>query len=129
MKKNVTIGLILGFIIFINNSIAQNVVNVYLPDPCSTVSIPENFTIRHFDFKIYPNPNNGTFIIKPDNMGKDHQNISLTILDVMGKTLYSKKYPALNGNVEFNDYTFSSGIYYIRLQDEMQAVVKMFIVL
>ncbi|MCC6181845.1 MAG: T9SS type A sorting domain-containing protein, partial [Bacteroidia bacterium] len=52
---------------------------------CKTVPVsvtPDSYQV-HWDFKIYPNPNNGTFTIETQNSGE----LEVQIFDVLGREI------------------------------------------
>jgi hypothetical protein len=128
MKKIIITSVVLGFIVFNYNCLAQNVVNVYLPEPCSTIDIQEPSISNHIDFKISPNPNEGRFSISLENIGVENLKINIQVLDIMGRIVYNEDQSLRKGKYEFSDLKFTSGIYYIRLQNDKKSSVKMFIV-
>jgi len=67
-------------------------------------------------FKIYPNPTDGSFTI---NSESEHDNFTITVTDVLGNVVNSKKYTnqsSVNMNIEV-----VSGIYFVRIQNQKGA--------
>jgi hypothetical protein len=128
MKKKIIMAIVLSLFAFNFNCLAQKVVNVFLPDPCTFTSIQKIPQKGQLDFQIFPNPNNGKFELKLKNPAADFLNVNIYILDLMGKIVYENNCTLRNGAYEFNAINITSGIYYIRLQNEKKSAVKMFIV-
>jgi len=61
---------------------------------------------NQFDFKIYPNPNEGHFSIELENTGTQNLNINLKIIDLMGKVILDKDYNLREGINEFRIIDF-----------------------
>lgn len=65
---------------------------------------------------LFPNPNNGNFKVELINSGLQNKDITVTITDVLGKTIYnsvSKLDP--DNQIEINNTHLISGVYYISL--------------
>lgn len=75
----------------------------------STLGIEFN---PNFSFDIFPNPNRGNFNIK---LRETKEKISLKLIDLSGKVVFSKKY--FNSNYININSNFSSGVYYIELSN------------
>jgi hypothetical protein len=81
------------------------------------------------DFKLYPNPNNGTF-----NVGYtlDKQtNVKLTMYGIDGKLikeLYSGEQTVGDNNFTYNLHDLSDGIYFIQLKTEAFTVTKKLVI-
>jgi hypothetical protein len=74
-------------------------------------------------FSIYPNPNNGTFVIAVDPL---FENTKLEIIDLNGTTRYSISEFPENGSMELKD--FDKGVYFIRFsQNGEMKTQKVFI--
>ncbi|MCI5055257.1 MAG: T9SS type A sorting domain-containing protein, partial [Flavobacteriales bacterium] len=85
----------------------------------STVTTTEEmFSNNQVD--IYPNPNQGQFSIKSNS-----QNFSIQIFDVHGKII--KQLENYNNNTVFNIPSVP-GIYFLKLKDDNDTIVKKFIV-
>ena len=73
-------------------------------------------SIQEFDLEdkisLYPNPSNSTSTIDFDII---YPNISLELLDVLGKSVYRKKYENTD-SIELNIESLAPGIYFIRLE-------------
>jgi hypothetical protein len=70
-------------------------------------------------FSLYPNPNNGLAQIDLDL--KQQQNLSVTITDITGKTIYrinSKTYHAGKNKIELDARSLAAGTYICRLSNE-----------
>jgi hypothetical protein len=128
MKRKLITLAIISLIACNFNCLAQNVVSVYLPEPCTSVDIQETPNSLQLDFKISPNPNDGRFSISLENAKADNLKVNIQILDIMGRMIYNDDYSLRNGQYEFNNFKLTAGIYYFRLQNEKLTSVKMFIV-
>ena len=67
--------------------------------------------------KMYPNPNNGEFVIELDQ----NSNASISITDIMGRTLLVQKADSQN-HVDLKAYT--NGIYFVRVLENNVVVYK-----
>ncbi|MCS3795765.1 T9SS type A sorting domain-containing protein [Niastella sp. OAS944] len=69
------------------------------------------------DIKIYPNPVNDHLTISlPKN--NNYNNIQIDIIDLLGKSVASKKYQGTNNSINFNGLSsLSGGLYFVRLTD------------
>jgi len=66
--------------------------------------------ISNFNASIYPNPSNGTFVVRFNTSVNDG---SLNLTDINGKLILSKK---ITGSLyEFNDITLKKGIYFLTI--------------
>lgn len=63
--------------------------------------------------KLYPNPNNGTFMLAYDL--KANNDADITIFDITGKTVFNDKLDKLNNVVQINISNLQSGIYFVQL--------------
>jgi Zn-dependent metalloprotease len=83
-------------------------------------SITENNTS---DFNIYPNPNNGSFVIQ---MSTAIPNTNMSIVDMLGKVVYMKQLGNdLNQNFSLN---LAEGLYYVRLQNQHLSLMKKIVI-
>ena len=73
------------------------------------------------EFSIYPNPVSNQFKI---NL-KENVNAKLTIHNLLGKTVYSKKINALSETININ--FLSEGIYLLKVENGSKIGVKKFI--
>tara|TARA_Y100000385_G_C12991216_1_gene592891 strand:- start:862 stop:1158 length:297 start_codon:yes stop_codon:yes gene_type:complete len=90
-------------------------------NPCygSTLSIKENKDLE-IDFTAYPNPTNGRFSI---DLGDNHNSVSATIIDLVGKKIHKETYQ----NMQYLNFTLNEpkGIYFLILEMEnKKSVVK-----
>ena len=76
-------------------------------------------------FKVYPNPNNGSFILEIDN---NHNEIFAEIINMQGQIVFAKTISKYSESVEFNDLTISSGMYLLKLSSgENLKTIKMIV--
>ena len=83
----------------------------------STMSI--NAVTTSLDFKIYPNPNNGSFFLASNNSEQSIR--SLQIFSLQGKLLFDQK--ITSSNQEIKTDALSAGIYLLKLESENGAVL------
>lgn len=89
-------------------------------DPC--LSIDEN--VSNMLVSIFPNPNNGTFIVhlKSDDINQ----VEISCLTLVGQSIYSKDYSLLNGELktELNLSPVAKGLYLIRITANGKSVYR-----
>ena len=84
-------------------------------DICTDPSAGINEMINPIDFKIYPNPSNGTFAIEFE---KTMDEVSLEITDMSGRVVLSKTY---NNQFEINiDLKEQAGMYVLKIQNKTE---------
>lgn len=85
------------------------------------LSIDESDT--NFDFSVFPNPNNGQFSINM-NSGNNVSLVSLNVMDVLGKDVYSLSAAVNNSNYtgQFDLSNLSPGIYVVKM--DIDSVIK-----
>lgn len=85
------------------------------------ISIKEQ-RVHNINVKLYPNPNKGSFYIKGSIKNPPTQNISFSIQDIVGKTLYEGEIPVDDNNFyhEIDIKDLNPGVYllYIKNEDE-----------
>ena len=128
MSRKLCIVILASFMACSYSSFSQKIVQVALPDPCSSVNIQEITPPSQLDFNTYPNPNDGKFTIKLLNPSSGKLKFNLQIVDVLGKVKINSEAEFINGGYVFTGIKLTPGIYYILLQNEKQSAVKMFIV-
>ncbi len=74
-------------------------------------------TIDMTDWKLYPNPNNGTFTLKGYS---DAAILHIDITDAVGRTVYRTQLKPVNGQVQYQVQTTNmpGGVYMLRIHDE-----------
>ena len=80
----------------------------YDDDSKSSVSVAEGVQAR-----LYPNPNNGTFILAYDL--KNNTEATVTIVDISGKLVYKSTLDKLDNFTQINTNNLNNGIYFIQL--------------
>lgn len=65
-------------------------------------------------YKIYPNPNNGLFILET---GNNNSEITMEIISACGQVLFTKNIAANSDKTQIDISGFSDGIYFIKLYD------------
>jgi hypothetical protein len=68
--------------------------------------------------KLYPNPNNGTFILAYDL--KTLSEAKVSIYDISGKLVYIKTIDNLESRININTINLNNGIYFIQLSDDIK---------
>jgi hypothetical protein len=96
-----------------------------VPFPDLPTSLAENNSNKKDEFLIYPNPNAGNFTVswsKPLT-----QNERLEIIDISGRSLYSKNISSGTQQLEIETAGLSAGLYFLRIYGKT-SFVKTFIV-
>ncbi|MCC6722276.1 MAG: T9SS type A sorting domain-containing protein, partial [Bacteroidia bacterium] len=78
---------------------------------CKTITLGIKQTVKSPNYKIYPNPNSGTFTIETQNNG----GLEVQIFDVLGKEIQFEHDKTLS-NFQIIKFSNSKGIYYIKLK-------------
>lgn len=76
-------------------------------DICTGIFIDDS---ENFAFSIYPNPNNGDFIVKCEDFIKD---INIEIYNALGQLILTQRIFANESQIHIQEY--SEGVYYIKL--------------
>jgi type IX secretion system substrate protein/NHL repeat-containing protein len=105
--------------------------NIYISDELSntirkvntnSMAGIEQFTSSNEQVNIYPNPNNGSFVIEPKNT---LYNIHYTMYDVNGKLVLSQ---TINGKTSIDASALNEGVYNISLQSNEGVVNKRLVI-
>ena len=83
-------------------------------------------TVSGFDVSVFPNPNDGKFILNINSIGE--RDAELNITNILGQKVLSTSVQLMKGENNFN-YTLenlSSGIYFITLKTEKEIISKKF---
>ncbi|GAA4972880.1 hypothetical protein GCM10023315_24050 [Algibacter aquimarinus] len=103
--------------------------NSWFVELCETTETPLNIEeLDLADFKVFPNPNTGKFIIKADKTFTDTLNIQ--VFDLRGRSIYNKVY-ALNNKTFDEEITLNSiqsGMYILNIEDGNKSVSKKIII-
>lgn len=75
---------------------------------CGGVNVNEVNAVQLVN--LYPNPNNGTFVIEPQGFS----NLAVTVVDATGKLVYNQT--GINATQEFNLNNLSKGLYLVNIQ-------------
>ena len=108
-----------------NNNIPNN--NYYIDSIYVRVDSTQNTTsinqIKDINYqvKIYPNPNNGSFVIEPNNATKQ----TVQVYDVSGKMVLSQ---IINGKTSIDASSLNEGVYNISLQNNEGVVNKRLVI-
>ena len=91
---------------------------------CTLIDFTGLEDINSNNFKLYPNPNNGQFVIDFPNT----QNYTVTVFDLTGKLLLSKSNVSNSKNT-IDGSQLKPGTYQIRISDSKTSIVKSAVVL
>ena len=77
-----------------------------------------------FDFSIFPNPNNGLFYLKIES--EREQDFEINIIDVNGKNIDRFFLKSAKGNTiqVVDNQHFASGVYYLKIKNEQDVIMK-----
>ena len=126
MKKSLRIIFVLVLVNLGMVCMAQKLVDVQMPDPCDLTSIQDR--AGQLDFSIYPNPNNGIFQLLVNIDGAPKLKVTIEIINLMGSIVNTRYCMIEDGRYDMADLELPPGIYYLRLLDNRQSYVKMFVV-
>lgn len=79
------------------------------------------------DFKIYPNPNNGSFTIEFNSTSSTE--IKIIVYDISGRQVFNQSYPnkkLFSENLQFNN--LQSGIYLINVEEDNRTEIRKIII-
>lgn len=76
------------------------------------------------NLKIFPNPNNGNFIISFEN---GLENMSYEIIDTKGRTIFSELYPDNTGMIEVN-LDISPGFYFLKIRHSEYVIIERLVI-
>jgi subtilisin-like proprotein convertase family protein len=91
-------------------------INSWNLEICSNQAPLSISNANKIDFAVYPNPNNGSFNIKMDNLISDK--VSIVVYDMRGRTIFNKDYKSqasFNQNIQLD--TIQSGVYLLNVID------------
>lgn len=76
------------------------------------------------EMRVYPSPSNGNLTI--EYRSKSAQNLSLKVVDLAGKVIYTTTENVLKGNnsIKLNLSNLTSGMYYIQANDGKETIMK-----
>lgn len=118
-------------IAFIYNSTSGEVVSGYAVKAKggSSIGLEEETTNMLADAKLYPNPATDDLTFEINNLGSG--NVSATILDVVGKQVYTKDFDMSAGKnlntISLSDIGLKEGVYYLQLSNGKDITTKKFI--
>lgn len=77
---------------------------------------------------ISPNPNNGAFSATFNVL--KNQNISITVQNIIGSTVYHKNYENISGAVQENILLpgVNSGVYFLQIKGESGSIIEKIII-
>ncbi len=89
---------------------------------CSTLSGIEENSLNQITFEVFPNPSNGQITIKlTENIGS----IKLTVLNLLGEIVYSKKFKEQTTTLNLN---LKTGLYFVSIDNNGQKTTRKIIV-
>lgn len=97
-------------------------------NPCYVaVGLKENVP-THFEYVLAPNPANSEFYVMID--AKVAESFGLEIMDVTGRSVYSKQIDVINGfnNILVTDAKLQSGIYFVNLNYKNEKITKKLVI-
>ena len=77
---------------------------------------------------ISPNPNNGAFSATFNVL--KNQNISITVHNILGSTIYQKNYENVSGSMQENILLqgVNSGVYFLQIKGETGSIIEKIII-
>lgn len=108
----------------------QAVDNVFIAVNTNVFAIDNQLSATEFDFanfKLYPNPNTGSFMIELKS--ESSNDIDIAIYDISGRQIFTKKYPntgIFSQKLELNNV--QSGVYLVNIQDGNQKSVRKIVI-
>jgi hypothetical protein len=79
------------------------------------VGVKEEGVIQNLNFKVYPNPSAGMFYYEYNTEENNNQDATLTVIDMMGKTIIAGTVNTANAKGMINLSELPNGIYFISL--------------
>ncbi|MEI2676069.1 MAG: T9SS type A sorting domain-containing protein [Chitinophagaceae bacterium] len=75
-----------------------------------------------------PNPNNGAFSATFNVL--KNQNISITVQNILGSTIYQKNYENVSGSMQENILLqgVNSGVYFLQIKGETGSIIEKIII-
>jgi hypothetical protein len=104
-----------------NNSIYSSMVfvNVIHPNPIHTTSIKQ--VTNNKQVAVYPNPNNGSFVIEPNSATKQ----TMQVYDVNGKLVLTQ---TINGKTTIDASSLNEGVYQLSIQNSDFRITKRLVI-
>ena len=107
-----------------NNEVAEYYFDDLFLEDLSGVGIEEE--VLNPIMNVYPNPSTGNFTLNYDDMSME--NATITLVDILGKTIYSKKMSVTGkGSLPFN-LDLRNGVYFITIEGNNTKMTKKIIV-
>jgi hypothetical protein len=100
-----------------NGCVSREDINVYV-DTCATSINDELIT----NISVYPNPSSGIFTLELNNIIE--KNTILTIVNSVGKVIYSEKLEIGERTKDINLSEYSKGIYFLEIETENRILNK-----
>ncbi len=92
-----------------------------------TASGIKNYENNSADINIYPNPNNGVFIVSV-NVLADKKNTNITLTDITGRIVYKEQLDTSSGSLLINTRSLEKGTYFIQISNSQSSTIKKVIV-
>jgi len=92
-------------------------------------SVFTNEVFGNLNLSLSPNPNNGIFVLKIDNVNTSNQ-LSFELTDIRGVIIQQEKLQPANGQIQytFEQPNLPSGVYFLRMNDRKNSVVSKIII-
>jgi hypothetical protein len=89
--------------------------NTIVDECVGYVGVKEEGVIQNLNFKVYPNPSAGMFYYEYNTEENNNQDATLTVIDMMGKTIIAGTVNTANAKGMINLSELPNGIYFISL--------------
>jgi hypothetical protein len=109
----------------LNTALKINKLAILSGTDCSSLTVIGVDTVsgstENSHFKVYPNPNNGTFTLSYDLKNTSDANVLIT--DVTGKVVYQSEIDNMNNFKTIDIRNYQNGIYFIQLYSNAKTVL------
>lgn len=123
--KNKILSLVL-FFIGIAPVIGQQAYLVDLNPATCIISKLQTYSPNDLTFSVFPNPNDGNFYLSINNA--ENSSLNISIYNSFGQLAYTVSHKEIeNGELLLNLSFISSGVYFIRIDNNEDIVLKRFI--
>ncbi len=93
--------------------------NLAASNKCNLTGI-ESYNLQESEFSVFPNPNNGEFVLKSNAF---YKSLTITVINILGEKIYEEK--NLNSNsIKINLNDKNAGVYFIYLTGDKFGIVK-----
>lgn len=115
-----------GALTFVFHSDQNTEANGWVTDISCTNSVASIGNTENIELKLYPNPNNGNFIIEYPKFTSE--NIMIEVISLSGKLVYKKQISSEKEKINLNLNYLSNGIYHVRLFSEKNIFNKKIVI-